>query len=161
MKIKIIIINLYLFLSLFLMWNICNATTVPSQQQQASKLKININFDWNQTQEDSKDYFSGKPIHILKTVYLDKDQNDYKVAIALSKVVNKLPVTLALLVKPTNITEKHTELAFSLFQYGMLPNTGIVWTQPHIVLENGKTAEFHSPISGNPHLSIKVSGNWS
>lgn len=161
MKIKIINVNLYLLLSLLLIWNICNAEAAPYKQHLANILKINIKFDWNQTQESPIDYFSGKPIHILKTVYLDKDQKDYKVAITLSKVANKHPVTLALLVKPTNITEKHVGLTFRLLQYGTQSHTLIVWTEPHIILENGKLAEFHSPISGNPHLSIKVSGTWS
>lgn len=144
----------------FLLLFILDTNVLAAHSTQPQKLIIKITFDWKQKKENEKNPFVGKPIHIEKTVNLDVNQRDYIVALSLTNVSNKLPTTLALLVKPHAATFKNVDLQFNLLQYGFAPQSEVVWTQPHITLENGKTAQFRLPDSSNPSVSIKVSGKW-
>src|SRR5688500_7466712 len=79
----------------------------------AHQINVKINFDWMQ----SNRVFNEK-LHIDKQVIFDTEANDYKIVMSSTKMDEKFPVTLALLVKGSKLNSTDLMLTFLLVEYG-------------------------------------------
>jgi len=142
----------FILLILFPTWTLA-APIAPNPTEPL--LNMNVVFDWQQQPQNPLDFFSGKPIHVSKTIQMAPNQLVYSVIMSQSKVVNNYPATLVLLAKPVKTHSKKTEIQFVLMQYGFVHPSGIIWTAPQLIFDNQQNqAEFKTPESNNPHIRI-------
>jgi hypothetical protein len=115
-------------------------------------IKLNVQFDLLQP----KPPFDDKPIHVNKVMKLDRFQQDYSVVMTETRVVNKFPVTLTLLVKPMDVTDKQMMAKFLLVQYGFIKQNSVI-SEPRLVFLKNQSAE----IKYDKNLRVKVKGKWA
>lgn len=92
------------------------------------------------------------PLHIVRTVKIDPHADSNTLVMTQSKIENNFPVTLAMLVRPTDLSRKRVSLRFNLVQYSFIKHTTIL-SQPGMMLRNGQTGEIKE---GLFHLKVKA-----
>src|SRR6478752_2565613 len=102
-----------IFVFLFSISTMVSAST----QQESNKLHLNISFNWQNKQENNSEKHQISNVHFNKTITLDSNQENYRIAFARSEMFGKLPVTLVLLMKPIKITSEKADLQFEVLEY--------------------------------------------
>src|SRR5262249_32494140 len=87
----------------------------------AKEIKIDVQFD-SKPNSPFYDY----PLHIKKMIKINSNKNMTNIVMAQSRIVNKFPYTLALLVKSTEPVINEITLQFNLVNYSFNQLGGII-----------------------------------
>jgi hypothetical protein len=113
-------------------------------------ITLNIQFD-----SAPNPPFYDHPLHIRKIIKLNTAHPAESIVMTESKIMDDFPVTLVMLVKPVNFTNKQLTIQFHLLHYGF-KQAGSIITQPSLVLANGQRSELN-----NKEFKLNVVAHWS